>query len=144
MSDPIEDKHAFKSGATSSEHKAPIDQLYRGAVRRVAARFGLGIKKHGRGNYLRAVEVTPIDVEFLRDRYSHAIDHLLSVKEEGSVPYDENLDHLAAVGWFIFAAMEMEEKYNINWQDILKMTTPEMEAQVGNPGNATPEEDIPL
>lgn len=121
-----EQKHAFTSGATSSEHKAPYDLLYRGALRRFAARFGLGTIKHARGNYLLAVSGPQCDVDFLRDRYSHAVDHLLSVKEEGSVPYSPDGDHLAAVGWFLIIAMELEEKYGIDWKQILTVKAPEV------------------
>ena len=118
------EKKAFKSGATSSGENLPYADIPVSFIRRVAKRFQLGQQKHGRGNWLRSYEIARYkaigyDVEFLRDRYNHAVEHLLSLKEG-----TKDDDHIGAVGWFLAFASEAEE-LGINWKRVLKVRTPE-------------------
>jgi hypothetical protein len=129
--DPSGPKWVSVSGASSSERRPAYEQIYLGFLKRLGARFALGEEKHDRGNWLRAYKVNAkdsayrYDIDFLRDRYNHAVEHLLSLSTG-----TKDDDHLGAVGWFLSMAAEAEEVYGVNWQEILRVGTPEEEAKL--------------
>lgn len=117
--------HKHASGATSSYKSAPLHYLALTFLRRVARRFGLGEESHGRGNWLRAYANGQVDIQFLRDRYDHAHAHFVLLGEEGT----KQDDHIGAVGWFLVIA-DQAEQLGLNWADIMRVVTPEEEAQM--------------
>lgn len=115
--DTQEVKHG--SGAKSSHFAYPYEYIRLTFLQRMALRFRLG-EKYGRGNWLRAYAEQEVDIEFLRDRYRHAFEHLRLLGAEGS-SID---DHIGAVGWFLNIADEAESM-GLNWGEIMRVVTPE-------------------
>lgn len=114
---------AGQSGARSSHIALPLHYLRPSFLKRLAARFLRG-ERHGRGNWLRAFADGKVDVQFLRERYDHAVEHLLCLAHpQYGEPGD---DHIAAVGWFLSFADQAEE-FGVNWGDICAIVTPEEE-----------------
>lgn len=68
----------------------------------VARRFELGAKKYGVGAWRKGLN----DPEFLSERASHALAHLLAYLQGGGDPADTPMDNLAAVGWAVAVLME--------------------------------------
>lgn len=119
----MSDTAKFDSGATSSVRKPPYDQVELSVLRRLAKRMEVGQRKHGRGNWKRAFTNGQADTEFLRDRYSHAVEHLFSMRtgESGE-------DDIGALLWFCQFAVVAEEEFGVNWKEILQTVTPEEES----------------
>lgn len=115
----------FSSGATSSVRRPDYSSVSREFLHKLAARFSLGEIRHGRGNWKRAWAGPDgaIDIDFLRDRYNHAVEHLMMLREGTA-----NDDHIGAVGWFLCFATEAEQ-VGVDWADILMVRTPEEEAE---------------
>jgi hypothetical protein len=112
-------KHAFTSGATSSERIVPYHLIPPSFITATAARFGLGLEKHGDVNYQKCVTLEDdgaftLDVEFARDRYNHGVHHLLNLKKTGN----HRDDNIGAVAWFLSFATWIES-FGFNWERIL-------------------------
>jgi hypothetical protein len=105
MSKEASEKHAFKSGATSSERVLPYDLIPTLFLNRLAERFKLGAKKHGRFNYRKGLQ----DKEFIQDRLNHAFQHLKKAMDEIEIGETYGDDDLAAVAVNIAMAMEYQE-----------------------------------
>jgi hypothetical protein len=92
---------SFTGGAVSSRIPR-YDLIPRGALKRVADRFELGLQKHGERawNARTANQQCLEDKEFLIARAAHAIDHALKLiaKLEGLSPADGD-DDAAAIAW---------------------------------------------
>ena len=132
--------HISTSGARSSHQSPAYADIPSAFVRRLAERFQLGAVSHGRGNWLRCYQSglepmsegdndhlkfqTRYDIDFLRERYNHAVDHLLRLKDEGT----GKDDHIGAVAWFLAFAAEAEAR-GVNWGDVLMVRTPEEDAE---------------
>lgn len=124
--------HVNPSGQTSS-HRAPhFDTIPVNFLLRMGRRFQLGDDKHGRGNRMLTYQPSNqegtvgnlrYDIDALRDRYNHAIEHLLALHEGTSQD-----DHIGAVAWFLAYASEAEE-HGVNWQEVLMTRTPAAEAK---------------
>lgn len=120
-----EDKHAFSSGATSSEHKPAYHLIFQETIERLAKRMGLGAEKHGDVNYQKCIKkstdgrVLILDVAFARDRYNHGIIHLTNLKSNPwtSGPNTKD-DDIGAFLWFGNFAIYVE-KHGFNWYRIL-------------------------
>jgi hypothetical protein len=98
------DKFAFKSGATSSRHYDQLFIMPGESLPLTAARFGYGNAKHenstpiySEANWLKAFHAR--DVEFFRERATHAVHHLWS-ELRGNDDHDPG-GNLGAVGWFV-------------------------------------------
>lgn len=121
MSDDT-NKHAFSSGATSSEKVVPYHLVTPTFFTVTAKRFGLGLEKHGDVNYQKCVTETTegpstfrtLDLEFARDRYNHGVHHLLNLKKTGN----HRDDNIGAVAWFLAFATWIEDK-GFDWERIL-------------------------
>lgn len=119
------------SGARSSHQSPSYIDIPTAFLRRLAERFRLGAISHGRGNWLRCYRsttengqlITRYDIDFLRERYNHAVDHLMRLKDEGT---GED-DHIGAVAWFLAFAAEAEAR-GVDWGDVLAVRTPEEDA----------------
>jgi len=104
----LEDTKLFSSGATSSGAVPPFHLIpFEGLVCE-AQRFGLGLLKHGRDNYMKAVREQ--DIEWMQDRINHGIVHMLKwlLEIEGYVPRSGD-DHAGAVKW-LGSIMKLYEK----------------------------------
>ena len=112
------------SGAKSSHFAYPYEYIRLTFMQRTAMRFKLG-EKYGRGNWLRAYSERDVDIEFLRDRYRHAVEHLRLLGSEGSTTDD----HIGAVAWFLNIADEAESM-GLNWGEIMRVVSPEEEADL--------------
>lgn len=118
-------KYITPSGQTSS-HRAPhYDSIPASFLRRMGLRFQLGDDTHGRGNRMNTYQPGPCDgspvrydIDALRDRYNHAIDHLIALREG-----TREDDHIGAVAWFLAYASEAEE-YGVDWKEVLATRTP--------------------
>lgn len=91
-----------KSGATSSRGPR-LDLVPHHALVRLAARYELGAAKHGRDNWRKGLG----DIEYLRDRISHAIEHAYKLlddldcfERDGTLPSDDNAGALMWGGAF--------------------------------------------
>jgi hypothetical protein len=88
----------FSSGAKSTEIKPRYDLVPVEAVRYIAERLGLGAEHHGENNYKKGVN----DPVFIKDRTSHAIEHLMNYANGNTTgpdkygEYDTPIDHLKA------------------------------------------------
>ncbi len=99
------DKVTFTSGATSSAgHDYPYHLMTHCAEKLTALRFGAGNKKHenddtvlANANWLKAFHSR--DLEFFRNRYTHARDHM-DAEMQGRFDDDPG-GNIGAVGWFI-------------------------------------------
>ena len=132
---------AHSSGATSSHLSPHFDMISRRFLTRLGVRCSLGDRDHGRGNWMRAFELvieTPratdrpqpssvrrwrYDIDFLRDRYNHACEHLLALRDGAAED-----DHIGAIGWFLSFASYAEE-CGVDWSEVLAVRTPEDEAE---------------
>jgi len=114
--------HTNPSGMTSS-HRAPhYDSIPSCFLRRMGLRFQLGDDTHGRGNRMKAYsDDGRYDIDALRDRYNHAMDHLIALREGTKMD-----DHIGAVAWFLAFAAEAEE-LGVDWKAVLATRTPENE-----------------
>jgi hypothetical protein len=95
--------HVFNTGAVRSDDGDDVryDLISPHALRRLAARYGLGAKKYGDGNYLKGIPFHNV----LR----HALQHLYRWMENGG----RDDDDLAAAAWNIFTLMHYEETQRI-------------------------------
>lgn len=121
---PLPSLHVNPSGQTSS-HRAPhFDTVPVSFWRRLGQRCQLGDDKHGRGNRVLTYARPDgrYDIDALRDRYNHAIEHLLALHEGTAQD-----DHIGAVAWFLAYASEAED-HGVNWRDVLETRTPKGEA----------------
>lgn len=98
------DKWVSRSGATSSGKLAGYDMIPEIFLTRVAQRFSLGEKKHGKFNYRKGLR----DKEYILERLNHALLHLKLATDQiqQGVMYDD--DDLGAVGCNIAMAMEYQ------------------------------------
>jgi hypothetical protein len=96
-----EEKVAFSSGATMSRLDERYDLICPVGLRRLAARYGLGVPKHGEFNWCSAGN----DKAFQRARLNHMIRHMVAYLQEGNAKDD----NLAAIAWGAFALMHYEE-----------------------------------
>ncbi len=103
-----------------SESTVPLHYVRPTLLRRIALRFAKGEPKYGRGNWKRAFG-DKLDVQFLRERYDHAMDHMMALRDGNDTD-----DNVAAVGWFLNLADEVEQM-GVSWKDILAIVTPEDE-----------------
>ena len=99
--------HAFPSGAKSSVKMPDYSKCPKEAIQAITRRFDLGEaagytwewNDEGlRGNYERGLN----DPEFVRDRFNHAVDHLLKFKVPGGTlaDLDGAICNLAMLCWF--------------------------------------------
>lgn len=115
--DPAKAVTTHPSGATSS-HLAPVFTNCVNFLFRFAQRCALGDRDHGRGNWIQAI-YPRLDLSFCRDRYNHAVEHLLKLSQEGT----KKDDHIGAVAWFLGFATEVEAA-GYDWKEILVVRTP--------------------
>ncbi len=99
-----EQKHVFKSGASSGELKAPYHQATGFGAKVTALRFGYGNAKHEGGttlfseaNWLKAFHAR--DLAFFRDRMNHAREHL-HAESQGNFDNSPG-GNWGAVGWCV-------------------------------------------
>lgn len=94
----LDDTWKAPSGASSSTKAAPFHLIPIGGLRRNANRFGLGLIKHGRGNWEKACFAQ--DITWMQDRINHGVEHMLQwLREiEGLEPHSGD-DHAGAVAW---------------------------------------------
>lgn len=90
--------------AKSEKIGSNIEQIHFEALNRIGMIYAEGAEKYGYNNYLKGVG----DPEFQKERLRHAIRHL-HLWASG----DRSEDHLAKVGWFCTAQMEIEHCENI-------------------------------
>jgi len=114
-----EHKHAFSSGATSSQKVTRYDLCIFNLFTRIANIFRYGAEKHGDVNYQKCITVSEdgyltLDVEFARDRFNHGFKHLLNIK----TGEEQERDNIGAVGWALSFMVWVEEK-GFNWHRIL-------------------------
>lgn len=123
--DPNDGKHAFTSGATSSEHLNPYHLIPTQTVKKLAQRFALGAVKHGDVNYQKCIKPSSdgrlwiLDLAFARDRYNHIFEHLMLLKSHGQ--FDRNGkpdDNIAAVLWGT-SFLAWVESFGFQWSRIL-------------------------
>lgn len=119
-------KVTYGSGAQSSVTNPCYDEVPIDLERRIAARYFKG-HRYGRGNWLRGLQKGKLDVDFMRDRYNHAREHLNFMRYPGLVELAD--DNIGAVGWFLGFACEVERITGLTWPEILKPRTPEDEAK---------------
>jgi len=86
------------------------------ALRRVARRYDLGAEKHGEGNWLQSLTSEENALAFCKEAYNHLVEHQMKM-QGGLEPGD---DHLAAIGWAVFALMAVEEKYGKPWTELTR------------------------
>jgi len=113
-----EEKTISDSGATSSGKKPRFDQLPPSALRRIAERARLGVEKHGERNWEKGL----FDNAFMKDRFNHAVDHLIqaganlfATNPQERTAIDE--DHLAAAALnciFLMGYEQASEKDFLN------------------------------
>lgn len=125
-----EDKHAFSSGATSSEQVLPFHLIPWPMTVGEAKRYGLGAQKHGDVNYQKCVSyskdgrVKILDLEFARDRYNHLIEHLyIKLRKDGEVEYNksgfkESGSNIDAAAWGV-GYLKWVSAHGFDWKRIL-------------------------
>jgi hypothetical protein len=119
------DKHAFSSGATSSEHLNPFHLIPTQTIRKLAQRFALGAAKHGDVNYQKCIRPSDdgrlwiIDIAFARDRYNHIFEHLLQLKQAGQFDKNGNPDDNIAAALWGTSFLAWVESFGFSWHRIL-------------------------
>lgn len=95
IADAGDDKVKHESGATSS-YCPDFAQIPVLALIRLAKRFELGAKKHGRKNYMGGVH----DKSYVIERLNHVIHHCYKLiqKLEGDLPFDKD-DDAGGIMW---------------------------------------------
>lgn len=123
-------KHAFSSGATSSEHIRPYHLIPFPTIVGEADRFGIGAQNHGDVNYQKCItfsqdgRVKILDLEFVRDRYNHLIDHLyVKLRKDGETEYNKgglkvNGSNIDAALWGI-TFVKWIAAHGFDWKRIL-------------------------
>lgn len=113
------------SGATSSELKPHYDTIVQPFIRRLALRAALGDAHHGRGNWVKCIDPDTrlYDIQFLRDRYNHAVEHMTRLSDGTAED-----DHIGAVAWFLNFASWVESM-GIRWSDVLMIRTERSEKE---------------
>jgi hypothetical protein len=89
----------YKSGARRSEHKPDYSLIPRSGMKRIAARYTLGLK-YGRDNWKKGLR----DPEYVEQFVNHLIEHIWDYLEDGC----RKDDNLAAIAWNAIALMEAE------------------------------------
>jgi hypothetical protein len=124
-----EEKLVFQSGASSS--KIPrYDLIPAQALRRIADRFELGLKKYKEASWnARSKQDALQDKEWVIARASHVIDHAYKLIEKmiGAVP-DDGDDDAAAIVWGGICLIQATEKkeYDVFVYEIRKTDTKEL------------------
>lgn len=97
------DSKVFESGARSSEEALRYDLVPRNFLRRLAARFTLGAKKHGDTNYRKGLR----DRAYITDRINHLQEHFQAYLRPES-DAERTDDNLAAIAFGVAFLMEVE------------------------------------
>lgn len=86
-------------------------------IRRIADRFDLGQEKYpdapdGTPNWKICLRNEASALAFMRESFNHAFEHMLNCA------YGTPDDNLAAVGWFVVVACEVEQYFGKPWTEL--------------------------
>jgi dATP/dGTP diphosphohydrolase len=115
-------KWVAPSGATSSALKPEYRLVPFATIRRIGQRLTDGARKHGEGNWEKALD----DRTFMMDRANHLIEHAYKAiaKLSKGVFTDDDDDDLGGIGANLAFLISYQE-HQRNFQEISSVTAPE-------------------